>query len=79
MTDNTVGQGEIYKKVERPLGKLIVNNFLGGVAWSLGVLIGTGIIFSIIAFIVSKIDFIPILGQFLANIIQSAQTNLTPQ
>jgi len=69
--------GEHYKKVERPLGKLILYNFLGGIFWSLGVIIGAGLVFSIIAYFIGKIDFIPILGDFLAKVIQSAQNNLT--
>ena len=67
--------GENYKKVERPLKKIIINNFIGGIAWSLGVLIGTGIVFGIIVYLVRRIDFVPIFGKFLANIIQSAQTS----
>src|SRR3989338_4645975 len=53
--------GELYKKVERPLGKILLNNFLGGIFWSLGMLIGTTLVFSIIIFFVREIDFIPII------------------
>lgn len=67
---------EKYRKVERPLGKMVLYNFLGGIAWGLGVLIGTSIIFALIAFFVTKIDFIPIIGQFLADVIKAAQNNL---
>ncbi len=73
--NNTQG-GENYKKVERPLKKIIINNFVGGIAWSFGVLIGTGLLFGIIVYFVRQVDFVPILGKFLANVIQSAQTNI---
>ena len=76
MEENNIQPGENYKKVERSLGKILVFNFLGGIAWSLGVLIGAGLIFSIIAYFVRQVDFIPILGDFLAKVIQSAQTNI---
>lgn len=72
---NNLQGGEHYKKVERPLKKIIINNFVGGIAWSFGVLIGTGILFGIIVYFIRRIDFVPILGKFLANVIQSAQTN----
>ena len=77
MSEEIQQPGEKYKNIERPLGKILLYNFLGGITWGLGVLIGTGIIISIAAFFVSKIDFIPILGQFLADILKSAQSNLT--
>ncbi len=67
--------GENYKKVEHPLRKIMVNNFIGGIAWSFGVLIGTGVLFGIIVYFARRIDFVPILGKFLAGVIQSAQTN----
>ena len=69
--------GEKYKNVERPIKKMLLYNFLGGITWSLGVLIGFGLIFSIIAYFVSKIDFIPIIGSLLADVVKSAQSNLT--
>lgn len=56
---------------------MLLYNFLGGISWSLGVLIGAGLIFSAVAYFVGKIDFIPILGEFLSKVIQSSQTNLT--
>ncbi|OGD95614.1 hypothetical protein A3A48_00980 [Candidatus Curtissbacteria bacterium RIFCSPLOWO2_01_FULL_37_9] len=68
--------GELYKKVERPLGKILLNNFLGGIFWSLGMLIGTTLVFSIIIFFVRKIDFIPIISNFMTDIIETSQNNL---
>lgn len=67
--------GENYKKVDHTLKKIIINNFVGGIAWSFGVLIGTGVLFGIIVYVVRQVDFVPILGKFLAGVIQSAQTN----
>jgi len=67
--------GENYKKVEHPLKKIIINNFVGGIAWSFGVLIGTGVLFSVIVYFVRRVDFVLILGKFLASVIQSAQSN----
>jgi len=67
-------------RVNRPLGKMLINNFLGGIAWGLGVIIGTTIILALIAFFVSKVDFVPILGKFLSDVIKATQiapTNLS--
>lgn len=71
--------GTIYKNVERSFGRMIIYNFFGGIAWGLGVLIGTTIIFALIAYFVTKIDFVPIFGEYAARVIENAQTNLSPQ
>jgi hypothetical protein len=54
--------------IYQPLGKMLLHNFLGGVAWGLGTLIGVGIILAIFGFIISKIDLIPILGSWIVSI-----------
>ena len=74
-SQNNIQPGENYKKLERPLKKMLLYNFLGGIAWSLGILIGTGIIFGVITYFVRQIDFVPVLGKFLAGVIQAAQSN----
>lgn len=44
------------------------NNFLGGIAWGLGVTVGLSIVFAVFGFIFSKVDFIPVIGTFVAQI-----------
>jgi len=75
----TIDQVKKFNKVERSIGKMLFYNFIGGIAWGLGVLIGTTIIFAIVAYFASNIDFVPIFGKFMANVIESAQTNLQAQ
>jgi len=74
--ENNIGPEENYNKINRPIRKMLLYNFLGGIFWSLGVIIGAGLVFSIIAYFVRRIDFIPILSDFLAKVIQSAQNNI---
>ena len=49
---------------------------LGGLGWGIGITIGTATILAILGFTVSKINFIPIIGHFSAEIIKAAQQNL---
>ncbi len=71
---------ERFEKVDRPLGRMIVYNFLGGISWGFGVLIGTTVILAIIAFVINQqIDLVPVFGRFFAEVLQSAQNNLVPQ
>lgn len=56
------------EKLNRNRKKIVIDNFLGGIAWSIGVWIGTTIIVGIFVFIIAKIDFIPVVGNFVAEI-----------
>ena len=49
---------------------------LGGLGWGIGLTLGTALVLGILGLIVSKIDLVPIIGHFSAEVIKSAQTNL---
>lgn len=63
---------EKYNQVYRSRKEIFLNNFLGGVAWSLGTLVGAVIIVGIIGFLLSKVNLVPLIGSWLAQIIQEA-------
>jgi len=54
--------------VSKSLWKILLNNFLGGIVWSFGVWVGTAIIAVIIIYFISKVDFVPLVGNFLADV-----------
>lgn len=58
--------------VYRGRKKMMIDNFLGGVMWSLGTLVGGAIIILIIGILISKIDLVPIIGSWLREILQEA-------
>ena len=49
---------------------------LGGIGWGIGLTLGTAAIIVTMSFFASKINFVPILGQFLADVIKESQANL---
>lgn len=49
---------------------------IGGIGWGVGLTLGTAAVIVTLGFFVSKIDFVPILGQFLADIVRESQSNL---
>ena len=51
---------------------MMFDNFLGGLAWSLGTIIGGGILILIIGFVIGRIDIIPIIGGWLRDILNAA-------
>ena len=61
---------EHHEFVHSRLHKLLVNNFLGGLAWGLGATVGVAIFFAVIGFIGSQIGIVPFIGSFVADVIQ---------
>lgn len=60
-----------YDNVTLSRRKIIVNNFLGGISWGLGTTIGLSIFLAAVGIIVSRIDLIPIIGDWVSQIINS--------
>jgi hypothetical protein len=58
--------------------KRLLDKFLDGLASSIGSWVGTTIVVGILLFIVSKIDFVPIIGNFVAHLIKYIQTVSNP-
>ena len=67
-----------YIEVSPSAKKRFIVGLLGGIGWGLGVIIGSTILVASIAFFVSKIDFVPILGKFLSDILKASQSSQTP-
>ena len=49
---------------------IMVRNFLGGLAWGLGSVIGATVIVAILVGLLSVVDFIPFIGNFTAEIVE---------
>lgn len=63
---------ENFNNVYRGRKKMMFDNFLGGIAWSFGTIIGGTILLLIIGFFLSKIDFVPIIGGWVHRVVQEA-------
>jgi len=61
---------EKYERTSEPRRKIFVNNFIGGVAWAFGVTIGLSIVVAILTPILKHVNFIPSVGNFVANVMQ---------
>ena len=67
---------EIAKEIHtKKLSTILWHNFLGGVAWGLGITIGAAIILTLGGFVLAKVNLIPIIGTFVADIVEVVQEN----
>lgn len=66
-----------YIEVSASAKKRFLIGLAGGIGWGIGLTIGTAAIIYMVGIIVSKVDFVPVFGKFAADVIKSAQSNLT--
>lgn len=71
------GQG--YFRIHYSLRRMILNNFLGGLFWGFGTVLGATILVAIILFILSKLDTVPIIGDFISRILSQIELRQTLQ
>lgn len=60
---------ENHEHIHKTKKEIFFNNFLGGIAWGLGATVGVSIFFAVLAFLVSKINLIPVVGNFVTGVI----------
>jgi hypothetical protein len=55
--------------------EIMLNNFIGGLSWALGATVGISLIFTILTMIARYIDFIPIFGTFISDLLDFILTH----
>jgi len=60
---------EKYNAVHQSKREMMWNNFLGGIAWAFGATVGLSLIIGLLTLIAKNINFIPIVGDFVARIV----------
>ncbi len=50
-------------------GQILIDNFLGGIAWALGATVGLAVIVTLLGFILQHVNLVPFVGGFIADII----------
>ena len=63
------------ENVFRNKRSILFNNFLGGIAWSIGVWIGTTIILGLSLFFLSKVNLVPVVGNFVSEVTKYVETD----
>lgn len=60
---------EKYNQVNRSKKEIFFNNLIGGVAWGIGATIGLALIVSLLGLLAGFVDLVPIVGDFISEII----------
>ena len=60
---------ERHEEIHKTRKHIFLNNFLGGVAWGLGATVGVSIFFAIFGFLISKVNLIPFVGNFVSGVV----------
>lgn len=67
---------EKHEHVHRGKKELFLNNFIGGIGWSFGAILGTALLLGLLSLIAKNVDLVPVIGEFVSNIIDYIlQTN----
>lgn len=53
--------------------RMVLNNFLGGLFWGLGTVIGATLVVGLVIIILGQLNSVPIIGDFFSDILQSIQ------
>lgn len=69
--DVTAGRG--HTRIHISTGKIMLNNFLGGLAWGFGTVLGATLVVALVIFVLTKLNEVPIIGDFFKSILQTIQ------
>lgn len=58
-----------HNKVQDSLKTILLRNFLGGIAWAIGLTIGFSLLIATLRLLSGYIDLIPIVGTFISDVI----------
>ena len=65
-----------FDQVTHHVKNIIVNNFLGGLAWAVGVTVGFSLIIFILTVVLKNVNWIPFIGDFISNVTSYVLFNL---
>lgn len=60
--------GHRFVKVQNSLGRMLFQALLRGMAVGLGTVIGASILVSVVVYVLSQIDFVPVIGDWAKEI-----------
>ncbi|OGH23689.1 MAG: hypothetical protein A2958_02860 [Candidatus Levybacteria bacterium RIFCSPLOWO2_01_FULL_38_13] len=65
-----------FEQAAKTLKEILLNNFLGGLAWAIGATVGISIIIFLLTNVFRNVGWIPFIGDFISNLTSYVLTNL---
>lgn len=64
-----------YDTVKESRKELFFNNIIGGIGWGLGATVGAAIIVALAGIILAKVNTVPIIGNYVENVLEYITEN----
>lgn len=58
-------------EIKASIGKMMFSNFLSGIAWGFGTVVGATFVVTLLIFIVSKLNTAPIIGGYISHVLNN--------
>jgi hypothetical protein len=65
-----VGENKVIE-IKTSARGLMFNNFLSGIAWGFGTVVGATVVFTLLVFLISKLNTAPIIGGYISHIMNN--------
>lgn len=59
--------------IDKPKRKLFADAFVAGVGWGIGTILGAALLFALLGILVTRVQAIPFVGEFVYNVIVEVQ------
>lgn len=70
--DHLTANGHLKKRT------IMLNNFLGGLAWGLGSVLGATVVVTVLVAVLHTVNIVPFVGNFVSGVVQIVDNNKAP-
>jgi len=60
---------------KKTLRRIFIENLIAGIGWALGLFLGTTVLVGLIGLVLSRVQTIPVIGNFIYNVTQEIEKN----
>jgi len=68
-------EGRGYTRIYISTSRTFINNFIGGLAWGFGVILGATVVVTLVLWVLNQLGEVPIIGELVSKIIEDVQNN----
>jgi Domain of unknown function (DUF5665) len=74
MSESGIPENRGYTNVTLPLGRMMLNNFLGGISWGIGTFVGATLVVGIVVWILGQTGLLHQLSQTFQDFQHTVET-----